>query len=473
MKHKTLTTWAQLKDRLFQSKRRSKERTIKHRRDKEKVKYYQQVAIQLRAELAEYKARQSPVQVFNCVYPAQMMALAVFIVLHGGSLRCAAAAAGFYAQLMGWKYKAPVHKTVSNWVERCGLHALNLSKTIKGEYVAIIDASIEIGKEQLLLLLGLPKEQAVALDRPLTMQDVQVLNMEVQSSWKGDEVKEFIERTQAERRGLSFSYFITDQGANLLAALRKLAIPQVKDCSHVLMNVVKKLFKDDEQLNALYTTVSQLRQTWLLTQWSFLLPPTFRLKDRFSRIFILVDWMDRIDQLSSNLPKTVRDKLRKGRSRWLDLRLRQVHELLTITTKILKYDGLSQLTYLKWKSQVDDFMDSQTQVTQQAKDFVQKMTNYFEEHSPMYPHWAKVQCCSDIIESTFGRYKNKGGMKTISTDVLAIPLYNIQITTDFIVEAMRNVKTKQVDEWRCLYVCHNKYGIRKQRENHLKSQGSG
>ena len=110
------------------------------------------------------------------------MALAVFIVLHGGSRRCAAATAGFFAQLMGWPYSAPTFKTVSNWVERCGLHALELTKTLSGEYVAIVDASIQIGKEQLLLLLGVKAELAARLDRPLTTDDVDILSMEVQSS---------------------------------------------------------------------------------------------------------------------------------------------------------------------------------------------------------------------------------------------------------------------------------------------------
>lgn len=60
------------------------------------------------------------------------MAIAIFIVLRGGSLRCAAATTGFYAELMGWKYTAPTFKTVSNWVEHCGLHALGLTESVIG-----------------------------------------------------------------------------------------------------------------------------------------------------------------------------------------------------------------------------------------------------------------------------------------------------------------------------------------------------
>ena len=224
-----------------------------------------------------------------------MMALAIFIVLHGGSLRCAAATTGFYAELMGWKYSAPSFKTVSNWVERCGLHALRLTKSLTGEYVAIFDASIQIGKEQLLLLLGVKAELAASLDRPLTIADVEVLGMEVQSSWLGGEVKAFVNRCLADRPGLKLIYAVCDQGTNLKAALRGLALPNVSDCSHVMMNLVKKIFKDDVELSTLCASVGQLRRRLTLTDYAFALPATLRDKDRFGRIFTLIDWMDRID----------------------------------------------------------------------------------------------------------------------------------------------------------------------------------
>ncbi len=111
--------------------------------------------------MAHLKSISQPERVFACHYPAQMMVLAVFIVLHGGSLRCAAATIGFYSsELMGWKYKAPAWKTISNWVERCGLHALQLTQDLNGQYVGLSDLTIQVGKEQLCLLLGVRLEVA-------------------------------------------------------------------------------------------------------------------------------------------------------------------------------------------------------------------------------------------------------------------------------------------------------------------------
>lgn len=233
MKHKTLPAWAPLKATVSLLKSRAKFRTAARRRLKDQIRYRDQTIKRLQSEIARLQGLSRPQPVHNCVYPAQMMAMAVFIVLHGGSLRCAAATVGFYAELMGWKYNAPAFKTISNWVERCGLHALNLAKTISGEYVAILDASIQIGKEQLLLLLGVKAELAASLSRPLTVADVEVFGMEVQSSWTGGDVSDFLARNLQSRPGLRLKYVICDKGSNLMSALRSLALPVINDCSHV------------------------------------------------------------------------------------------------------------------------------------------------------------------------------------------------------------------------------------------------
>jgi hypothetical protein len=83
------------------------------------------------------------------------------------------------------------------------------------------------------------------------------------------------------------------------------------------------------------------------------------------------------------------------------------------------------------------YLQTQSQLTGQAKKIIAAMMKYFSDHAEFYANCLRVQCCSDIIESIFGRYKNKGGMKAISADVLSIALYNRQISIDFVKQAMR------------------------------------
>ena len=166
MKTKKSSPWARLKVRLSKWKDTAKHATRQRRRLRDQLRYYQQRTTELEQQLASRTIAAQPQPVFNCHYPAQMMTIAIVCVLSGGSLRCAAAVAGCLARLLGWNYGAPAFKTVSNWVERCGLHALHLSQSLEGHFVGIVEASIEVGKEQLLLLLGVRAELLATLDRP-------------------------------------------------------------------------------------------------------------------------------------------------------------------------------------------------------------------------------------------------------------------------------------------------------------------
>lgn len=472
--------WTPLKATIFlpiqrslaRAKESAKERTVERRRLKDQIRYQNETIAHLRAEVAQLKAITDPMAVFNCHYPAQMMVLAVFIVLHGGSLRCAAATVGFFSkELMGWKYQAPSKKTISNWVERCGLYALKLSQDLKGQYIGVSDLTIQMGKEQLCLLLGVRLEVANKLDRPLTTADIAVLGMEVRSSWTGTDIAEFIKRSLAMRPGVELVYMVCDQGTNLLAALRQLAIPVVSDCGHVMMNLVKKLFDKDLGLSKLSAEIGLLRQKLNLTDYAFLLPPTLRDKDRFLRTFTLVDWIDRIDSYWPNLSTEVRAKLSFYRNRWLNLRLRQVHHLLVLTAKILKYSGLSESTYHQWSQEVATWKLSQPQLTTQAREFIDGIETYFNAYADRYVKGNQLLCCSDIIESIFGRYKNKGGMKAISADVLSIALYNQDLSTSFVQTAMKSVTGPMLDKWRSENVCNNRFGVRRRMEKELKNAG--
>lgn len=470
MKQKTPFAWAHLKDTLRRLQSTAKKRTVDRKRLKDRLRYQDGVIDKHQARIKELEEVTTPQPVFNCVYPAQMMALAVFIVLNGGSLRCAAATVGFYSQeLMGWKYKAPTWKTISNWVERCGLHAHNLTQGLSGQFVGIIDVTVQIGKEQLCLLLGVPADRLATLGRPLTIADVVILGMEVQSTWKADDVAAFIRRRLKEMPGVEITYVVCDQGSNLLAALKDLGLPCVNDCGHVMMNLVKKIFAHDAGLSKLCAEVGTLRQKLNLTDDAFVLPPTLRDKDRFLRIFTLVEWMDRIDGYWPNLPKATQAKLKFYKNRWRTLRLRQVQELLVLTAKVLKYGGLCCHSRDKWLNEVVAWTSRQRQITAQAKQFLRGMEAYFISYAPIYIKGRVLLCCSDIIESIFGRYKNKGGMKAISADVLSIALYNQTISPGFVQLAMKSVTGPMVDDWRCTYVCHNRYGIRRRMEKELKN----
>lgn len=150
-----------------------------------------------------------------------------------------------------------------------------------------------------------------------------------------------------------------------------------------------------------------------------------------------------------------------------------MHHLLALTVNVLKHGGLNQATHYKWIGQIIEYVNTQALMTRQAKVFIAGIIDYFNDHATAYATGLKLLCCSDVIESIFGRYKNKGGMKAISANVLSFDLYNQPINTEFIRTAMRQVSGPQLDQWRCQNVCHIRHGIRRKMERELRKNVGG
>lgn len=392
-------------------------------------------------------------------YPAQMMALAVFIVVYGGSLRLAAQVVGFYAQLMGWEYAVPSHVTVRNWAMRCGLYQLGKAGEAKKKMTLIIDESVQLGKEKLLLLLGICKSMHQTQVGALCHEDVQVLGMSVQPSWKGEQIAAFV-KDRLGTLGIRADQVISDCGSNLLKAYGLLNLQHIADCSHHMMNGVKKIFKDDTELSQLCAHIGRLRQQLSMTDFAYLLPPSLRDKDRFCRVFQLNDWLGRINEFQLQDEEGVTKYLTflKG-TEALQLRLRQVEALVEIVGTVLRHCGLSQAAQQLIQQRVQDYLATQPTVTSQATDFMKHVANYFDKHQGLIQDGKRWLCCSEVIESMFGKYKNKGGMKMITADVLFIPLYGVPITVDFVKTAVESTPIKSLSEWEANQVCMSRYGM--------------
>lgn len=76
--------------------------------------------------------------------------------------------------MLGWKFGTPSHTSVRRWVMRCGLFQLQQATQLSGHYVALDDESIQIGREKLLLLLGVKIEPDRSHCAPLRADDVTV-----------------------------------------------------------------------------------------------------------------------------------------------------------------------------------------------------------------------------------------------------------------------------------------------------------
>ncbi len=102
--------------------------------------------------------------------------------------------------------KLPCYNSVANWVRKLGLSVYEEDAPQGRKYAQIIDESIMINKEKLLVVLGVPAEHT---GKPLNHEDVTVLGMHIGSCFKRDDVKEAIEKA-SEKSGSSPEYGVSD-----------------------------------------------------------------------------------------------------------------------------------------------------------------------------------------------------------------------------------------------------------------------
>lgn len=416
----------------------------------------------LTRERDELKKRLTPTPVAHHHYPAEMIALAIFIVVHAnGSLRCAAKTVGYYAKLMGWDYGAPRHATIDNWTRRLGLYALDHLERKTGKYIAIIDESIQIGREKCLLLLGIKLADDRSHFAPLTLQQVEVLGVEVQNSWKTEQVAEFIGQRLDRHSDMDLQYLVSDRGGNLLGACAQLDLTVVFDCTHVLMNALKKLLAEHPLLRQVTAFMGTYRSRHLMSERSHLCPPTLRDKDRFLRIFVILDWVDRLDRYWPELPEAHRQTLQYLYTKpvgQLLTTLRQLRKIVSSVTRILKTSGINHRSRQAWMKRLAG-LRAEAALHPMPEQLIGVIDQYFDKHEELLQKHDRLLCCSDIIETTFGHYKNKGGMKVISSDVLYLPLLAQHIDVELVKTGLQTVSQKMVDTWHENHTCDNRYSI--------------
>lgn len=435
--------------------------TKRHRRNEEQLRRCRHRIAKLENRIQELEAITLPRPIFNHSYPVQMIALAIFMVTQAQvSLRGTAKTLGYFSQLMGWSFVAPGHVSVLRWVLRAGLYQYKTSaEHRKGHFAGILDESISLGGEKLLLFQGVELPGGLLdKDQALSGQDVEVMAMQVSPSWTAEGVGQFLDEAITRNPNAQIDYVVTDGGSNLRKALSDKGIDRVGDVTHLLMNLVKKQYKANDLLSCLCAKIGTLRRQTLLGRYGFLAPPTLRDKDRFLRIFNILDWLTKIDEAATVIDEVARQRLAFMDSyRSLLEELTQVRAFISFTATIFKNQGLSHSSSEQWRARVRAWMATQQNIFEAVTIMVAAMEQYLTDHEALIDKYTRLVCCSDITESTFGRYKNKGGVKAISADVLKIPLYHVDITLDFVDRALTTVTYQQVYDWETVNTCPTRY----------------
>lgn len=339
-------------------------------------------------------------------YSVSLVCLILELHKYGAmSLRSCRNSVGCMLVALGLSVRLPSHSTIRNWLCKGGLHRLQTTALVSGEYVVYLDESIVLGSEKILLILGVAAEK-IPTTRALTHSDMEVLYVGANVEWKAEHIEAGLVKIAKKKPIL---YAVSDEGNNLRSAYMSLKYTHIADCTHVLANYLKRLYEKDADFEEFRKLIGHLRKQWNLSKAnSQYMPPTMRGKMRFANIFPCVYWaqlrLAEWDSLSESVQQSL--AFLKEKASLIDS-LAKVSAVFKTVCATLKNEGFGVEQRASILSELATISASTTD--EKAGIFVENCKAYLENLATQsallgYPH---LLVSSDIIESFFGKFKTK------------------------------------------------------------------
>jgi hypothetical protein len=342
---------------------------------------------------------------------------------------------------------SPQRTTATIWVKKIGYHELQKPKENANDWIMILDHSVQISSEKLLVVFGIRRSE-INFKRPLRFTDLTILKIISKKKWNGEIMQEVLEELKTELG--TIIYATGDYGSDLKKGLRLAGISHVHDITHKIALIVKSIYGDDQEFTELIQLISKLRQKWHLSQFAHLLPPKLRNKSRFQNIQTISSWGIKIlkyyDKTKNNPEKTEELEQIKEIKKYkkLIVELLKFNEQIHKIEKLVKRNGLSQKTVNKCQKYLAKLKGANGII------FKKEMTDYFNDMFKLLSKEKKILATSDIIESAFGKYKNylsSNYMTGITDLALCIAAFTSKLTQQEIKEAMQSTRIQDLKDW--------------------------
>jgi hypothetical protein len=152
-------------------------------------------------------------------YPTSLIWLCIYVYNHSHcSFRSCCTMVASCAMLLKISCKKPSASSIRNWVIKSGYYAYMQPPPTATKWCIIIDESVSIGQEKLLLILGIPLDNW-QFTKAIEQKDATVLHIGIASSWKSAAIATIL-TTIANK--IPIAYCVSDKGNNIKAKTKHL-----------------------------------------------------------------------------------------------------------------------------------------------------------------------------------------------------------------------------------------------------------
>ncbi len=365
------------------------------------------------------------------------------------------------ADLSLYDRETPSHVTIRNWTLKIGYSELMRTKEQSDDWIILLDHSIQFGEEKIFAILGIQEKDFLKLNRPLQYTDLETLLIKTGKTWNGEIVSKEINILQ--KKLGKIKYAVGDYGSNLKKGLRLSNIVHIHDLSHSVSLLVKKIYKKDERYSNFKKAMSLMRTKFIQTDIASIVPPKSRQKSEYQSFDKIIDWSEKsLNLLNNTLKNSAKtselqeifeiktlNKIRKELL-WLNdykeliTELGEINKVIKKIEKDIKHNGFSKKTLENSKEILNNLESTKGKLLKDT------LLLKLEEQFNLLCDVDIILASSDILESTFGKYKNRvssNPMASITNLMLIIAAFTCNLSTQKINEYIESVKISDIKKW--------------------------
>ena len=317
----------------------------------------------------------------------------------------------------------PCYTSIKGWIEKSGYYTYNHSelKSSGLPYGLIIDESMQIGSEKLLLSLGVQADKTD--ESALTLGDVEILDISVEKNWNGALISDNLKEVGS-TMGSAPSYVISDNASIMNKGIRECSLIHLRDVGHTLAMFLERQYKDAADFLSFMKDLAKVKNREIMRPVAYLLPPKQRIIARFMNLTPCLRWtakmLHHFDKLSGEEQQIF--SFLKHHA----LLIQEMNGIIGVfnqISKLLKEKGLSRGTVCMsiWKLRPLS-RSSFPRVSRAAKECIDYLLEEARKLSTKKSIW---HISSDILESIFGVYKERkspNALHGVTPYVFMLPL---------------------------------------------------
>lgn len=325
-------------------------------------------------------------------------------------MRGVAASLSVFVSRLGLDFPVPSVSTIRSWLLRLGCYALTKPLPCDTPWVWLIDHSVQIGTQKLLVIAGCPLAKVPFGERSLRVRDLSLLGLVAMEQSNGALVAKELQRVLA-RTGTP-RQIVSDGGGDLTSGVALFqeqhpGTALVRDGAHCAANVLKNRWDKDPRWQAFVQQLPRNGAKMRQTKEAYLLPPALRAKARFMNVGPVLRFAARVLGLLDQAAPTAKVEEKYGWLRQFRDALagwRCEYEIVQTTVRQVRKHGVSQesaaLLETEW---------SKLACTAGAQDVLARMRTYVRAGAKQAKPGERLVASTEVLESAFGKLKHLEG----------------------------------------------------------------